>query len=105
MSIRWLAALGIVMTLQAQEDPKDLLLRAREQVTDSTSKLPRYMCTQTIDRVQYENPTGRNTKCEDDPKGHRIQMNTSDRLRLDVAMAADGEMYTWVGERRFGNRE
>jgi hypothetical protein len=107
---RLLLSLGMVMALQAQEqpqqtDPKDLLLRARAQVVDSVSKLPRYMCTQTIDRAQFDASTQRNTNCEENPKGHRTQMNTSDRLRLDVAMAIDREMYTWVGEHRFGDRD
>ena len=32
-------------------------------------------------------------------------MTTSDRLRLDVAMAAAVEMYSWVGEKRFNDRD
>ena len=105
MLTRFLFSLGIVMALQAQEDPKDLLLRARALIVESTSKLPRYMCTQTIDRAEFEDPTRRNTHCEEDPKGHRIQETSSDRLRVDVAMAVDHEMYTWVGERHFDDRD
>ena len=40
--------------LMAQPDPSELLLRVREKVLHTVDRLPRYMCTQTIDRAQYE---------------------------------------------------
>jgi hypothetical protein len=87
-------------------------------VLETVGRLPKYMCTQTIDRSQYEPPSG--------PAGHScgpatdvdallevslgvekhkpLVLTTSDRLRLDVAISAGSEMYSWVGESRFEDR-
>ncbi len=80
-------------------------MRATAMARESTKKLPRYMCTQTIDRRQFEDTTRRNSQCEEDPRSRRAELRTSDRLRLDVAMAVGREMYTWVGEEKFGDTE
>ena len=40
--------------LQGQQDPKVLVARVRERVLATVDRLPNYMCTQTIDRAQYE---------------------------------------------------
>src|SRR5580658_9418605 len=44
--------------LQAQPDPGDLLQRVTRKVLETVGRLPRYMCTQTIDRSQYEPASG-----------------------------------------------
>ena len=40
------------------------------------------------------------------PKKARLEAlkSSSDRLRLDVAVSADSEMFSWAGENRFGDR-
>ena len=40
------------------QDATDLLLRAKEGVIDTVKRLPKYVCTETIDRYQYEPQTG-----------------------------------------------
>lgn len=96
-------ALCAVAVCHAQTDPSILLQRATQKVLDAVSRLPRYICTQTIDRSQFE-PTRRGSeKCE--PAGQkRLRLTTSDRLHLDVAVTAGHEMYSWVGESHFENR-
>ena len=98
------------MRLMAQPDPSELLLRVRENVVNTLDRLPRYMCTQTIDRSVYE-PTRHEveTKACDDPQRspdtkRKLVRTMADRVRLDVGMAARGEVYSWVGESRFRNR-
>ena len=97
------------MRLMAQPDPSELLLRVRDRVVNTLNRLPRYMCTQTIDRSQYEpDPPGVDIKaCDDrhpeDPEQRLVRTN-ADRVRLDVGIAERGEIYSWVGENRFGNR-
>jgi hypothetical protein len=98
------------MRLMAQPDPGELLLRVREKVVNTLDRLPRYMCTQTIDRSVYE-PIRREveTKACDDPQRspdiqRKLVRTMADRVRLDVGMAARGEIYSWVGESRFRNR-
>jgi hypothetical protein len=67
------------------------------------------MCTQTINRSQYEPDRYAYVKdCEDLEASRGIAWKllhtTSDRLRLDVAVAAQREMYSWVGENQFRNQ-
>jgi hypothetical protein len=93
----------------AQPDPSELLLRVRENVLRTVDRLPRYMCTQTIDRSQYEPDRHIFVKdCEELELSRGTRWNllhtTSDRLRLDVGVAARREIYSWVGENQFGNR-
>ena len=93
----------------AQPDPSELLLRVRDTVVNTLNRLPRYMCTQTIDRSQYEpDPPAVDVKaCNDrrpeDPEPKLVRTN-ADRVRLDVGIAERGEIYSWVGENRFGNQ-
>ncbi len=94
----------------AQPNPSELLLRARDKVIYTLDRLPRYMCTQTIDRSLYE-PVHREADVKDcdDPQRsedteRKLVRTMADRVRLDVGMAARGEIYSWVGENRFRNR-
>jgi hypothetical protein len=109
---------GVIVCLHAQPDPGDLLRRVTTKVLDTVGRLPKYMCTQTIDRSQYEPPSGLAGHSCDRPaavdallevslgveKHKPLLLTTSDRLRLDVAISAGREMYSWVGESRFEDR-
>lgn len=107
---------------QNQDDPRDLLLHARENVLGTIERLPRYLCTQTVDRSRYHSPsreeatsTPRTRSCDDTIADARRTNRTrrlisSDRLRFDVAAGSStpgevGEMYSWAGEDRFGDRD
>jgi len=95
--------------LTAQPDPSELLLRAREKVLNTLDRLPRYMCTQTIDRSVYAIRREVEPKACDDPQRspdskRKLERTMADRVRLDVGIAARGEIYSWVGESRFRNR-
>jgi hypothetical protein len=98
------------MRLMAQPDPSELLLHVCDKVVHTLDRLPRYMCTQTIDPSVYE-PARREVDvkaCADpqrSPDTERTLVRTmADRVRLDVGVAAQGEIYSWVGENRFRNR-
>jgi hypothetical protein len=107
-----------IVCLHAQPDPGDLLQRVTKKVLDTVGRLPKYMCTQTIDRSQYEPAAGAAGHSCEPPKAidalmevslgfekHKpLLLTTSDRLRLDVAVSAGSEMYSWVGESRFEDR-
>jgi hypothetical protein len=99
------AASVLAQPNQAQQDPKDLLLSVRRKVMETVRRLPRYMCTETIDRTQYEPDIARQGSACDQPALQRkLHVAESDRLRLDVGIAANGEIYSWVGENRFDDR-
>jgi hypothetical protein len=97
-------------SVQAQEDPIELLLRIRGKVMETVNRLPKYMCTQTIDRKRSE--PGSNYKkppCDalvrlDNSGGLKLHPIESDRLRFDVGVGGGGEIYSWAGENRFDDR-
>ena len=45
---------GVAWPMNGQDNGKRVLLRARQNVTDTLNRLPKYVCTQTIDRRRYE---------------------------------------------------
>jgi hypothetical protein len=102
MWIRLLLVCGLAVSLEAQPDPRDLLLQVRDRVKDSIDRLPKYMCTQTIDRLRYEPAKDKQaSKCDDGLAQKDLHVATSDRLRFDVAMTNAGEIYAWAGAKRF----
>jgi hypothetical protein len=106
MAARFLLAFGIATALYAQQDPMDLLRRVQAKVSDSINRLPKYMCTESVDRSRYQaDNTDRGSACDEKGSKRKMHLATSDRLRMDVGMAASGEMYSWVGESRFDDRD
>ena len=101
------AAPGSVVRASSSQD---LLPSIRNKIKQALGRLPNYLCTQTIDRLQYEPvKLRREPSCDDIAKQKNAQRKlrpfSSDRLRLDVAVANDErEMYSWVGQNRFDNR-
>jgi hypothetical protein len=96
---------------RAQQDPDDLLRRFREKLIEAVARLPRYTCTETIDRAEFE-PDAKHTPPACDELVSQVaggrwkpRPTTSDRLRLDVANTEGKEMYSWVGENRFNDRD
>jgi hypothetical protein len=105
MWIRLLLACGLAVSLEAQPDPRDLLVQVRGRVKDSINRLPKYMCTQTIDRLQYEPVKDKQvSKCSEGPAQKDLRITTSDRLRFDVGVTSAGEIYTWAGAKQFDDR-
>ena len=106
MWARSLLTFSLAVGVQAQQNPADLLRLVQAKVADTLSRIPRYMCTQTIDRVTYEPDVySGNSACDTGPARPPTHLVTSDRLRLDVAMTSTIEMYSWVGESRFDDRD
>jgi hypothetical protein len=129
----WLAAVPAISALlwlpaacaapPDQDDPTDILLAARQRVMNTIHQLPKYVCTQTVDRRRYE-PAGpeygtnglrKMRSCDDTVAQARRnswerRLSSADRLRLDVAVTQDSatlenEMYSWAGENRFSDRD
>jgi hypothetical protein len=113
----------VVAPTRGGDDSRDLLLRASQNVVDTVGRLPKYVCTQTIDRDRYEpdrprygaNVERRARSCDDisaelKAAAWKRRLSTSDRLRLDVAVSQEGtgienEMYSWAGEDHFSDRD
>jgi hypothetical protein len=98
------------LNLAAGPDQEILLLNVRKQVMATVDRLPKYLCTQTVDRSALL-PTAEviGRSCDELAKRRekpnwKVRESQSDRLRLDVAVSSEGEMYSWVGENRFRDR-
>lgn len=99
-------AFSIVTGLRAQQEPTDLLLKVRARIVESQNRLPRYMCTQTIDRYRYQpDIPDHSLACDESTERPSTHLSSSDRLRFDVSVKSTGEMYGWAGEGRFDDRE
>src|SRR5580698_6668398 len=91
------------------DDPKALLLEVRKKVMLTLNRLPKYMCTETVERSMLR-PAGAaaGSSCDEIASQKRkaswkVRRTASDRLRLDVGISGDSEMFSWVGEDRFGD--
>jgi hypothetical protein len=102
-------------TLEAQQysspdTPQGLLLQVRKKLMLTIERLPRYMCTETIDRSTFAlreslvRPSCDDLASRRKESGWRVRKRTSDRLRLDLGVTGDSEVYSWVGENRFRDR-
>jgi hypothetical protein len=107
---------------QSPDNPRDMVPRVRRNVVDMVTRLPKYVCTETIDRSRFEPESGpflpglnhRLPACDDVvAKVHgrrwKRRLASSDRVRLEVAVSHDmpnieDEMYSWPGEHRFSDR-
>ena len=91
----------------AETTPRDdpLLAKVREKVTESVDRLPNYLCTQTIKRIQMDPDSRETLSCSqlEEMKRKANHVTTQDRLRLDVGVSGKLEMYAWAGQNRFND--
>ncbi len=110
LSLCSLAAVIQTAAWAQTDDARALLLRVRNNVTATVEKLPKYMCSLTVDRAQYAPDPIHPLSCDgllgQQRKGqYKPRLAETDRLKLDVAIAASDEIYSWVGEDRFDDRD
>ncbi|HEX4232619.1 MAG TPA: hypothetical protein VHZ07_28420 [Bryobacteraceae bacterium] len=81
-----------------------LLEKIRANVLEQVRIGGNYMCVQTADRHYFRPDESVRSGC-DHPLKHPDKMTEflSDRLRLDVAVSNDHEIYSWYGQQRFRN--
>ncbi len=91
-----------------QESPAQALFNLlRENVRADLQRAPRYTCVQTITRTQYlPQYGGKPSACAAIIAARGTLTNTGtllwhDRLRLDVAVGENSEMFSWAGARQF----
>ncbi len=103
---------------QSTSESEAALASAREKIGAVTRQLPRYTCLETINRNYYTPATaaiqrskvlsayGAGPSCAatlDHPAGN-LALASSDRLRLEVAIADNREIDSWPGATRFDSR-
>jgi pathogenesis-related protein 1 len=109
MPLLWILAVIPPAAWAQTNDGTDLLTRIRENVMDTVTRLPRYMCSLKIERAQYAAAPGHARDCDgmaaQHQRGQIGRLQETDRVRLDVAIGDGNEIYSWVGENRFDDRE
>ena len=77
----------------------------RKNVADNVRKFPRYVCVQTVIRSQFELPPAgsscANAIKNNERNGSDRILRWHDRLRLDVAVGEQSEMFSWAGASKF----
>ena len=95
----------------ADYDPVEVLRRATQKVLASARSIPNYTCVETVSRDYFEPVAAtlpRACSVLLEQRQHptldmALWQYSTDRLRLDVTMAAGGEIYSWSGAKRFEN--
>jgi hypothetical protein len=84
-----------------------LFTRVREKILGNNDRVPRYTCVETVTRVSHRPQYGnRPTTCsgliaaQAQLSGPGL-LTWHDRLRLDVAVGKDSEMFSWAGAASF----
>jgi hypothetical protein len=99
--------------LCAQEKSSALLERARDKIVDSIRRLPKYTCTETVDRTYYLAGRARLNRramtevpaywCDGTRSGY-LNLDAKDRLRVEVAVVGEDEIHSWPGASAFDTR-
>ncbi len=99
------SVLALAAAAVAADDSDALLTRIRARINENVKQLPRYTCIQTVrrERLALPAPT-RSCDASITPELNRT-VTWSDRLRLDVAVGDEKDLYSWVGASRFDNDE
>jgi hypothetical protein len=84
------------------EATNSLIQRARNRVLDSMRRAPRYTCTETIERKNWDSRRETHS-CE--TRAVADKLAAQDRLRLDVAVTQNSEIFSWHGEKQFSEGE
>lgn len=105
VKILGLGVAGIMLLLSAQSstDPADLLEQARDKLIARVPPLG-YACTATIDRSYFRRqapqliPQACEQMSADRKKTqNELELQKTDRLRLQVELTTVGEIYSWTG--------
>ena len=106
-----LALAAATAAVTADPDAQELFDRAREKVLDNARRMPRYTCVENITRTQYQpavvSPSKRQLVTRvagcyaRQMGGSRGDLLLRGRLRLDVTVVRDGEIFSWAGAGKF----
>jgi len=102
------AALG-GLAVWAADAAQELLNKTRANVVDNLKRFPRYVCVQTVTRMEYQLPPAGSgcasaISTRDGKSADRV-VRWHDRLRLDVAVGDKSDMYSWAGASKFDSED
>jgi hypothetical protein len=104
---------GLAAWAVPDDDPVEVLMRVQDRVMTHAQRIPNHTCTETITRDRYDYTAVPAPKSCDALLGRRtrpgvgtlIRLASTDRLRLEVALADSREIYSWPGAAQFDDRE
>ncbi len=102
----------------AQPDPDALLQQARVRLQAIARGLERYVCIETVNRNYYRRVTPRDTPVAADTAaacgpsaaetavaGETRELQSTDRVRLEVTVSQSRELHSWPGATGFDTRD
>ncbi len=89
----------LICLCAAAQEPAEILGRIRHNVAAQVSRSANYSCVETVERNYYFLPH-EGGACSRAPTG-ASKPYLRDRLRLDVAVSRQSEIYSWHGENNF----
>src|SRR5258708_1110796 len=102
------ALLLAIATAASTADPvvQELFKQSRTKVLDNARRMPRYTCVETVSRSQYAPAPGNASNCQSLIAARRLLPGRGvptfrDRLRLDVAVVDNSEIFSWAGAGKF----
>jgi hypothetical protein len=97
---RVLLLLLSLASLQYAEDGTGPLSQIRRNIAAQLARSANYTCVETLERAYYLTKT-QEVACRQPPRGPEAPVYAQDRLRLDVAVSEQAEIYSWHGESHF----
>jgi hypothetical protein len=89
-------------------EPDVVLKQALVKMRDMIQRLPKYACVETVERRYFQVAPGTASSCAQPARNRRgdsQQLEGTDRLRLEVTISEDREIYSWPGATRFDSRD
>ncbi len=119
MRFALLVAAAAIAHAQAGRDPDTVLQQARAHLQAMAHNLEKYVCVETVNRSYYRRVTPRHAPPRPeaqpacDPNGGAIsssttdprQLESTDRVRLEVTVSQGRELHSWPGATRFDARD
>jgi len=103
---------------QTGRDPNVVLEQARVRLQAMAQNLERYVCVETVNRDYYRRVAPRETAAFSEPPpacgpsagggdaaGEPHQLESTDRVRLEVTVFQGTELHSWPGATRFDERD
>jgi hypothetical protein len=91
----------------AQNDPADVLVQARQKLLARTTSLNKYSCVQTVDRSYFvRNEASPRPSCDQisaTRKKHlyKLKLDHTDRMRFEVSLPSGQELFAWTDSGHF----
>lgn len=105
-----LLLMAIAASAQTPPDPATALARTRDRLLERVRRIPNYICVETTNRsyfrpqhAQHPTPSCREILDENQKGNRKLDLQATDRVRLEMKVSDDKEIASWVGADRFSS--